>query len=395
MIQAEFPTLRQQLGLSFTNRKRRLFWACASRQVQSGSGVDIEFAENEDAHIWSIVQDASAGLWGLVRVPPPPSERFDLLQGLCHRLRCASLRADGLAASGVHVTPTEAYTTLLPLREWALELLAGAQERQEDKPVFTSGSGRRRMLLGLAGPGGAGKTTLAQLLALALNDGTPEEVPRCVVLGMDAYHHRTAHLESHTVRDPESGEQVPLKSIKGRPPSFDTAAFVADLRRLREGREEPLALPEYDRGLHEPVDGRVVVGPEVEVVLVEGLFLLHEEGPWAEVGPLLDGSVMVAMTQEACRQRLLARQTAAGRDPEAVAAQYHRVDVPNHQLILAGTKRADVVLWLPPEGGLITEQVTAAGSDLHPYQSSSPDSLSGFRWLLHSPCAPAPVPQLR
>ena len=77
---------------------------------------------------------------------------------------------------------------------------------------------------------------------------------------------------------------MPLRRIKGRPETFDAAKFVADVKRVRDGvGTSPVLLPEYDRALHEPVDGRVSVEPSIDIVLVEGLFLLSDKGEWGKV----------------------------------------------------------------------------------------------------------------
>ena len=48
-----------------------------------------------------------------------------------------------------------------------------------------------------------------------------------------------------------------------------------------------------------------------------------------------------------------------GRDPEDVEAHYGRVDGPNYDGIMeevqGGRSRADAVLWLPSEGGLVPQ----------------------------------------
>lgn len=67
----------------------------------------------------------------------------------------------------------------------------------------------RRKLLGLVGPPGAGKSTLAQLIAQSLGE-------RAQVVPTDGFHLAQAELER-----------------KGAPDTFDCAGYVALLRRLR------------------------------------------------------------------------------------------------------------------------------------------------------------------
>lgn len=55
--------------------------------------------------------------------------------------------------------------------------------------------------------------------------------------------------------------------------SIDGASLAADLARLGDA-SALVALPIYDRGTHEAAQGRLHVGPQHGLVLVEGLHLL-------------------------------------------------------------------------------------------------------------------------
>jgi hypothetical protein len=115
------------------------------------------------------------------------------------------------------------------------------------------------------------------------------------------YHLPNAYLESHSLEDPLTGQTCALKLIKGKaawlmnftdtwedgtslrwpcsgmPETLDAVNFVADLGRLRrEGGD--IALPIYDRSIHDPVPAGLRVKRGHRVVLVEGLHLLHRYG---------------------------------------------------------------------------------------------------------------------
>src|SRR5579884_3533554 len=77
-----------------------------------------------------------------------------------------------------------------------------------------AGSGSRR-LLGIAGPPGAGKSTLAERLVRELN-GLAVQVP------MDGFHLADAELR-----------RLGRLSRKGAPDTFDPHGYLALLRRLR------------------------------------------------------------------------------------------------------------------------------------------------------------------
>jgi pantothenate kinase len=82
-----------------------------------------------------------------------------------------------------------------------------------------------RILVAIAGPPGAGKSTLAEALAASLNRARPESA---AVIPMDGFHYDDAILE-----------QRGLRSRKGSPATFDVNGFRHLLGRLkaRAGRD--------------------------------------------------------------------------------------------------------------------------------------------------------------
>ena len=88
----------------------------------------------------------------------------------------------------------------------------------------------RRILVFLAAPPATGKSTLLLFLAQLAHER--EEFTRVQALGMDGFHHPNRYLETHTIlRD---GVEIPLKSIKGAPETFDVSALAAKLRAAKK-----------------------------------------------------------------------------------------------------------------------------------------------------------------
>ncbi|MEW6745685.1 MAG: PfkB family carbohydrate kinase [Planctomycetota bacterium] len=238
----------------------------------------------------------------------------------------AAVEASGVAVR-VRVTREYVGSTLLPLATAFRKLV---RERE------------RRVLVGVAGGAGTGKTVLCSLLCRVLDVLEGQEV--AVTLSMDGYHFSNAYLDTHFTI--ERGEEVPLRQLKGRPPTIDVAAFVADLQRLRSSSEGEIALPVYDRGRHDPVPAGLCVHPQHRVVLVEGLHLLRAEGRWDEIRSGLDCCILLDLPLEACRRRVVARKVAGGRTLTDASAHFERVDLPTLEELRdpALRARADLVI---------------------------------------------------
>jgi pantothenate kinase len=96
-----------------------------------------------------------------------------------------------------------------------------------------------RKLLGLVGPPGAGKSTLAHALQHSLG-------ARAQVVPMDGFHLAQVELQ-----------RLGRAGRKGAPDTFDAAGYAALLQRLREQRagDEVVYAPAFRREIEEPIAG--------------------------------------------------------------------------------------------------------------------------------------------
>jgi pantothenate kinase len=172
-----------------------------------------------------------------------------------------------------------------------------------------------RRLIGLVGPPGVGKSTLAERLAAA--------DPVAAVLPMDGFHLPQSRLRELGRRD-----------RMGAPDTFDVDGFATVLRELRT--HVAVTAPSFDRSIEEPVPGAIAIGRDIRTVYVEGNYLLVWEG----IAELLDETWYLELDPELRRRRLLERHVAAGKSPDAAAAWVADVDEPNARLIAASAARA-------------------------------------------------------
>ena len=183
-----------------------------------------------------------------------------------------------------------------------------------------------RALLGLVGPPGSGKSTLAAALQAQFAD-VAQVVP------MDGFHLANVELE-----------RLGRRGRKGAPDTFDSAGYVALLRRLlAQPDDEIVYAPEFRREIEEPIANAIPVFARTQLVITEGNYLLLEDGPWAQVKGLLDEVWYVDVPDDVRVHRLTKRHEQFGRSADEAAAWVANTDEPNARLIEASRARATFV----------------------------------------------------
>jgi pantothenate kinase len=209
-----------------------------------------------------------------------------------------------------------------PVAQRVDELVARAEQ-------LADAGGRR--ILGIAGPPGAGKSTVAARLTEALGPRRAVQVP------MDGFHLADAVLR-----------RLRLLDRKGAPETFDAHGYAALLRRLRTPVPgETVYAPGFDRELEQPLAGALPVPPEVPLVVTEGNYLLLDTPEWRPVRPLLDACWWVGLAEEVRLRRLIDRHVRYGKTPAEAEEWVHRSDEANARLIASGREAADLVVELP------------------------------------------------
>ncbi len=204
------------------------------------------------------------------------------------------------------------------VREWS-EVLARA--------CALAATGRRR-ILGIAGPPGAGKSTVAERIAAELRDAAR-------LVPMDGFHLADAELVRLGRRD-----------RKGAIDTFDAGGYVALLQRLRADPPELVYAPEFRREIEEPIGSAIAVPPDVPLVVTEGNYLLVGDGEWADVRGLLDEAWYLTTDEELRVTRLIQRHIDFGKSPAAARKWVLTSDERNAELVAGTRRRADVVIAL-------------------------------------------------
>jgi pantothenate kinase len=190
--------------------------------------------------------------------------------------------------------------------------------------ALIAGGGRK--ILGIVGPPGCGKSTLAQVLLDLLGE-------RAVAVPMDGYHLANVELA-----------RLGRSSRKGAEDTFDSAGYVSLLRRLKtQAADEVVYAPEFRREIEEPIANAIPVFAQTPLVITEGNYLLLEHGHWAAIRGMVDEIWYVEIDQAVRHERLVKRHMRYGRSLVEAQEWVAGTDEPNAVRIEAGKARADLL----------------------------------------------------
>ena len=189
-----------------------------------------------------------------------------------------------------------------------------------------------RLVVGLVGAPGSGKSTISEQLETALKAAGIF----AGLVAMDGFH------LSNTVLD-----ELGRRNRKGAPDTFDVEGYLMTLDRVRADGAPQILVPVYRRDLHEPVAaGSLVSG--TGVVITEGNYLALETRGWGAARERIDLLIHIDVPEEVLVLRLLNRREDFGMNPLAAGHWVRTVDLPNARLIATSVHRCDEV-WREPE----------------------------------------------
>lgn len=182
-----------------------------------------------------------------------------------------------------------------------------------------------RFIVAIAGPPGAGKSTLVERLL-----ASPATGPAPALLQMDGFHLDNAILDARGQR-----------AVKGAPQTFDGAGFVATLERVRRDDGE-VFVPAFDRAADLARAAALRIGPEHRVVLAEGNYLLLDQPPWDAVRELVDLTVLIDVPVAELERRLVRRWLDHGLSPQAARRRAEENDLINARLVVTRSIASDI-----------------------------------------------------
>ena len=185
----------------------------------------------------------------------------------------------------------------------------------------------RRILIGIAGGSGSGKTLVARTIVSDLGSD------RVVIIDQDSYY---KNLEDIPLRDRE------VRNFD-HPDAFDNELLLRHVRELLAGR--PVEQPIYDYSQHRRLDETRRVGDHLVFVL-EGILIFDDP----EMRDLMDIKLFIDADPDIRLVRRIERDVRErGRAIETILRQYQATVRPMHLQFVEPSKRyADIIV---PEGG--------------------------------------------
>ncbi|MBE5841546.1 MAG: nucleoside/nucleotide kinase family protein [Butyrivibrio sp.] len=202
---------------------------------------------------------------------------------------------------------------------------------------------KKRILVMLAAPPGAGKSTLVSFLEELSKEIIPGK--KLQATGMDGFHRRQEYLLTHKIM--VDGRELPMVDIKGAPVTFDSDALRSKIQEVC--REKSCKWPIYDRLLHNPVEDAITV--DGDIVLLEGNYLLADIDGFRNLSELADYTISISAKEELLRKRLIDRKEASGNTRQKAEKFVDFSDMANVRLCLQKTRKADLELVVSSDTG--------------------------------------------
>jgi uridine kinase len=185
----------------------------------------------------------------------------------------------------------------------------------------------RRILIGIAGGSGSGKTLVARTIVSEIGSD------RVVIIDQDSYY---KNLQDIPYRDREARNF-------DHPDAFDHELMLHHVREMVAGR--PIAQPIYDYAQHRRLEETRAVGDHLVIVL-EGILIFVDPA----LRSLMDIKLFIDADPDVRFIRRLRRDIVErGRSVDSIIRQYEESVRPMHEQFVEPSKRyADVII---PEGG--------------------------------------------
>ena len=200
--------------------------------------------------------------------------------------------------------------------------------------------GQSRIVIGIAGGTGSGKTTMIERIKREFKEGI-------VVLAHDYYYRDNSGLE---LKERE-------KLNYDHPNSFETDLLIDHIQKLKEGKH--VFRPVYDFTIHNRTKETVRVD-SADVIIVEGILIFEN----SELRDLFDIKIFIDTDADVrIIRRILRDVKERDRSLESIVNQYmSTVKLMHEQFVEPSKKYADIIV---PEGGFNTVALDMINERIH------------------------------
>lgn len=228
------------------------------------------------------------------------------------------------------------YITPEDLRKATHAIVAAYRARPSNCP---------RLVVGLAGRPGSGKTTVLSILSESVQRALPVEDHGTVVacMPMDGY-----HLYKRELQAMANSEEAFRR--RGSEWTFNPRKLAADLQAIRtpssSGTYADVWVPQFFHGVGDPEEHAICIPSTAHIVMVEGNYLLYRGTPeWAAVYGCFDLTLFLQCSRAECIDRIYRRHMAVWKvSQEEAMLRATGNDAVNGDLVDSTVNNADIVI---------------------------------------------------
>ncbi|KAH3687818.1 hypothetical protein WICPIJ_001193 [Wickerhamomyces pijperi] len=186
------------------------------------------------------------------------------------------------------------------MEQTEIELTERAIKLLRDKPS------NQRVLIGLAGSPGSGKSTMSSNVTDRINKKFGEEIS--IVLDQDGYHYTREELSKFP--DPE----LAFKR-RGAPFTFNPKGFLDLIHELQKPittESKDILAPSFNHKKKDPEPNSRRITPQHRIIIIEGNYVLLRDEYWKEISKIVDEKWKIKVDPINARRRIIKRHLEAG-----------------------------------------------------------------------------------